>query len=235
MRRDDIQGRRAPRWLQAILTRRYGRTPFGEPRYRLVWAPARRERSGGVWTDWDASVGKMDRQKAQAQPLRRVAEMRWAPKYPGEECWLIERWIPASSFGTPEQWYRPAAEGGTVVATAEGAIAACGDYPRLGDYEDIGARMYWYPTERHLTLAVDAVERSRAALPASALGRALRRSYQAAREQEKRDAEFDRAADEVFDDSSPAFGGAPMIGYGGSHRPALVEMAERMGIRQHPL
>lgn len=232
MRRDDIQGRKAPRWLQLLLTARYGRTPFCEPRYRLVWAPARFERSGGAWTDWDGSVRAADREKPGAKPVRRVVEMRWTPKYPGEECWLVERWTPALSYGTPEQWYRPAAEGGTVLPCG---IACCGDYPHLGDYEDIGARMYWYPTERHLTLAVDAVERGRESAPATAMGRALRRSWQAAREQEKRDAAFDQAAEEVFDDASPAFGGAPIVGYGGSHRPALVEMAERIGIRQHPL
>lgn len=232
MRRNDIHGRRAPRWLQDMLTRRYGRNPFGEPRYRLVWAPARLEASGGVWTDWDALVKPGERRDGVASPLRRRAELRWIPKYPGEECWLIERWIPASSYGTAERWYLPVAEGGTRLACG---ICACGDYPYMGDYEDIGARMYWYPTERHVTLAVDAVEHARREKPATAAGCALRRTWRAQQEQEKRDAEFERAALELFDDASPAFGGAPMIGYGGSHRPSLVEMAERIGIRQHPL
>jgi hypothetical protein len=218
--------------LQLLLRRRYGRTPFGEPRYRLVWAPSRFERTGGVWTDWDPAVAAAERQSGSAQPLRRVAQMRWVRKYPGEECWLIERWTPPSSYGTPEQWYRPASEGGTVLACG---LAGCGDYPQLGDYEDIGARMYWYPTERHVTTAIDAIERRREQMPATAQGRALRRTYAAQREQEQRDAEFERAAMDLFDEGSPAFGGAPMVGYGGSHRPALVEMAERIGIRQHPM
>ncbi len=231
MRRDDVRGRRAPQWLQQLLLRRYGRTPFGEPRHRLVWAPSRWERSGGVWTDCDTAVPAAARERG-AQPLRRVAQMRWVRKYPGEECWLLERWTPPSSYGTPEQWYRPASEGGTVLACG---IASCGDYPQLGDYEDIGARMYWYPTERHVTTAIDAVERRREQLPATVRGRALRRAYQAEREQERRDAAFEQLALDLFDDAAPAFGGAAMVGYGGSHRPALVEMAERIGIRQHPL
>ncbi len=232
MVRRDISGRKAPGWLQAILTRRYGRNPFGEPRYRLVWAPSRLEASGGEWADWDPTVAAKARQDLTASPLRRRTELRWVPKYPGEECWLIERWVPASSYGTPERWYLPVAEGGTKLPCG---ICACGDYPYMGDYEDIGARMHFYPTEQLMTLAVDAVEHARLHMPATAAGRALRRTYHAQQEQEKRDAEFDRAALELFDDASPAFGGAPMIGYGGSHRPSLVEMAERIGIRQHPL
>jgi hypothetical protein len=232
MMRGDIQGRRAPAWLQSLLVRRYGRTPFGEPRYRLVWSGSRFERSGGEWTDWDSTVSARDRQRGACAPVRRVVAMRWTPKYPGEHAWIIERWAPASSYGTPEQWYAPISQGGTWLPAG---IAACGDYPHWGDYEDIGARMYWYPTENHVTMAVDAIERQREGQPGTAAGRALRRAYRAQREQEQRDREFDQLAAEVFDDSSFAFGGAPMIGAGGSHRPALVEMAERIGIREHPL
>lgn len=221
MLRDEICGRRAPGWLARLLVRRYGTNPFGEPRYRLVWAPSRLERSGGEWTDWEGG-----------RALRRVVAMRRVLKYPGEICWLIERWAPASSYGAPEQWYRPAAAGGTVLPCG---IAALGDYPHRGDYEDIGARMYWYPTERHVTLAIDACERGLSSAPASPAARARRRTLAAEQEQQRRDADFDQLAADLFDDAAPAFHGAPMVGYGGSHRPALVEMAERIGIRQHPL
>jgi len=215
-----------------VLTGRYGRSPFGEPRYRLVWAPARLEQSGGEWVDWNPGTPVSDRGKAGATPWRRRPEMRWTRKYPGEECWLIERWAPPSSYGSPEQWYRPVAAGGTVLPCG---IPCCGDYPQMGDYEDIGARMYWYPTERHLITAVDSVERQRDRQPSSCEGRARRRIWNAQQEQERRDREFDRDAAELFDEAAPAFGGAPLVGYGGSHRPALVEMAERIGIREHPL
>lgn len=190
------------------------------------------ERSGGTWVEWDAALAACDRGKPGRSPLRRVVAMRWVPKYPGETCWLIERWTPANAYGTPEQWYRPVVDGGTVLPCG---IACCGDYPRFGDYEDIGARMHWYPTERHVTAAIDASERVRNALPATAFGRARRRTWNAVRDQEKRDAEFDRLAMDVMDDAMPAFHGAPVVGYGGSHRPALVELAEGIGIRQHPM
>src|SRR6185437_15721713 len=132
----------------------------------------------------------------------------------------------------PEQWYRPVAEGGTHLPCG---IGACGDYPQFGDYEDIGCRMTWYPSERHVTAAVDAIEWSRHAGSSNPLSRARRRTYLAGEEQERRDREFDQFAGDVFDDCTPAFHRAPMVGHGGSHRPALVEMAERAGIRHPPL
>lgn len=230
--RHDIAGRSAPVWLRRLLLRRYGRTPFGEPRYRLVWAPSRLETSGGEWNDWDASSSLADRQAGKRAPLRRRQELRWVRKYPGEACWLIERWVPAENYGSPEQWYRPLTDGGTRLPCG---ICACGEYPRFGDYEDIGVRMHWYPTERHLTAAVDAVERQREQMSGSVLGRARRRTRAAEREQERRDREFETAACELFEDAAPAFGGAPMVGYGGSARPSLVGLAEQIGIRQHPL
>ncbi|MGH3181505.1 MAG: hypothetical protein ACRDOE_06305, partial [Streptosporangiaceae bacterium] len=90
MRRDDLSGRQAPRWIGGLLRGRYGRTPFGEPRFRLVWAESRLERSGGEWVDWDVSVAPSDRGRSGQAPLRRVAAMRRVKKYPGEQCWLIE-------------------------------------------------------------------------------------------------------------------------------------------------
>lgn len=230
--RRDLVGRSAPAWLQRLLLRRYGRTPFGEPRYRLVWAPSRLEPSGGEWTDWQANTSLADRNTGQQVPWRRRLELRWVTKYPGETCWLIERWVPAESYGSPALWYRPIAEGGTRLACG---ICACGDYPHFGDYEDIGARMYWYPSEGQVTTAVDAVERRRERAAGTPLGRARQRTLVAEREQERRDLAFDTAAQELFADAAPAFGGAPMVGYGGSARPSLVSLAERIGIRQHPL
>lgn len=235
--RDDIRGRRAPRHLQQILTRRYGRTRFGEPNFRLVWAPSRLEQSAGVWVDWHSADSLPARQNGGAQPNRRRAEMRWVRKYPGEECWLIERWLPPSAYGPREQWYRPVSEGGTLIwcGWAEsGLLPACGPYPSRGDYEDIGVRMYWYPSERHLAAAVDAVLGRIALAPASGCARAQRRTLQAQAEQTRRDRNYEEFCHAVLDDAGQAFGGAPMSGYGGRPRSSSVELCDRIGIRQHP-
>lgn len=241
--RDDIRGRKAPAWLQRLLTRRYGRNPYGEPRYRLVWAPSRYERSGGLWVDWAAHVAAPERlpdspeharKNSPATPVRRRAELRWVQKYPGEECWLIERWLPAWAYGTPELWYSPASYGGTMLWLGDEYLPGCGAYPERGEYEDIGARMYWFPTERHLVTAVDAVERQAECAPSSGYARALLRTQRAEREQQKRDEEYEQFCRDVLDDAGQAFGGARMIGYGGTRRHSSVELCERLAIREHP-
>lgn len=227
--RDDISFRHAPRHLAALLRRRYGCTDWGEPLYRLVWAPARLERSGGLWNDWRGGT------QARGQGvLRRVAELRWVPKYPGEVCWLLEQWTPPLAYGTPADWWRPVAEGGTILPTAWGPVPTLGPYPERGDYEDLGARLYWYPSERQLTLAIDVTRRRRDRAAASARQR-LRDAVASARQREaQRDADFENFCRDVLDDAAPAFAGAPMAGYGPRRRPSLVSAAESIGIRSHP-
>lgn len=227
--RYDIVGRQAPQHLQRMLARRYGRNAFGEPLFRLVWAPARLERSGGLWTDWRGGHAV----RGQGL-LRRVAEIRWVRKYPGEVCWLLEQWTPPQAYGTPETWGQPIELGGTILATDRGPVATLGPYPQFGDYEDLGARMYWYPSERHLTLAIEAVVRKRAAAGGNAKQRVLASVNRAQERELLRDAAFDHFCREVLDDTAPAFGGAPMAGYGGKRRPSLITLAESIGIRQHP-
>lgn len=221
--RDDIRGRLAPRWAQSLLNRRYGLGPFGEPRFRLVWAPARLERSGGFWCDFDS--GRL---------LRRRAALRWMRKYPGEEAWLVEAWLPAAAYGSPALWYSPISAGGTLVPTPAGPIAGLGDYPVFGDYEDIGARMYWYPSERHLTLAVDYWLWQRHRRPANSVSALARRLSLAAERQVRSDRDYAAFCAEVLADADQAFHGAPMSGYGGAHRPSSVELCDRLGIRSHP-
>ncbi len=223
MFRDDIRGRLAPPWAQALLLRRYGRTPFGEPRFRLVWAPSRLERSGGIWCDFDS-----------CRLLRRRPSLRWVPKYPGESCWLIEAWLPNSAYGSPALWYSPQAAGGTRLSTPAGPILALGDYPAFGDFEDIGARMHWYPSERHLALAVDYWLFQRNRVPANPRAALARRVAAVAARLAQNERENDAFCAAVLADADQAFHGAPMSGYGGAHRPSSVEFCERLGIRSHP-
>lgn len=227
--RDDLAGRLAPRHLRRLLERRYGCTPWGEPLYRLVWAPSRLERSGGLWTDWRGGT-----QARGMGLIRRIAEVRWVRKYPGEDCWLVEQWTPPSAYGNPEDWGRPVALGGTMLPTEWGPVPTLGPFPARGDYEDLGARIYWYPSERHVTLAIDAT-RCRRAAAADAPRQRISDAAQRAQEREaRREEEFERFCHDVLGDAAPAFGGTPMAGYGPKTRPSLIESAESIGIRQHP-
>ncbi len=39
------------------------------------------------------------------KPLRVVTEMREIRKYPHADGWILEKWFPASAYGTQEEWY----------------------------------------------------------------------------------------------------------------------------------
>jgi hypothetical protein len=55
--------------------------------------------------------------------------MREIRKYPHAEGWILEKWFPASAYGTQEEWYSYKA--------IDGMTAMLGPYPERGDYEMI--------------------------------------------------------------------------------------------------
>lgn len=91
--------------VQKTLVEFGGLNPYGQPYYRIVWGWQRGQWLGG----------------------------EYRPKYTDRarhrERWHLEKWCPAESFGTPEQWYQSAMMdvGGTVVNVL-------GPYPVDGDY-----------------------------------------------------------------------------------------------------
>jgi hypothetical protein len=97
-----------------------GRNPFGEANYRAVWGWSRLDWIGGKWEDRDA----------EGRRVREVVELRREPKYAPHDRWHIERWMPAVSYGSPEQWNAETLE----VANGQ-SILALGPYPSRGDYE----------------------------------------------------------------------------------------------------
>lgn len=235
--RNDIRGvTRAPSYIQRWLTQAYGTTPYGEPRYRLVWAANRYQQSGGVWLDWDDSVPAEFRNGDLASPTRRVLQMRWMPKYDRAAThWIIERWMPPSFYGDTETWYSPHECGGTVLWTPQGSIAMLGDFPWQGDYEDIGAQIPWpvQPTIHLVSTAIDYSNLVRNSAP-SLLGRIRARVSEAVSENEARERRAKAADMDIVQDASPAFGFNPHVGYGGTQRSSLVETCNKLGINAHP-
>ena len=97
-----------------------GRNPLGEPNYRAVWGWSRLDWIGGKWEDRDAS----------GAIVREVVGLRREPKYTPHNRWHIERWMPAESYGSPEEWRAQTTE------IVDGRnIPALGPYPSRGDYE----------------------------------------------------------------------------------------------------
>src|SRR5258707_14310062 len=69
---------------------------FGEANYRAVWGWNRLAWIGGKFEKRDPATGSL---------LREGVELRQEPKYPAENRWHIERWVPPEVSGSPNPWY----------------------------------------------------------------------------------------------------------------------------------
>jgi hypothetical protein len=184
----------SPTSLLLRLARAGGLNRFGEPNFRVVWGWSRLTWIGGKWTDTDAH----------GNVTRECVELREVPKYLPLDRWHIERWMPPQTYGTPEQWYAQTIERDDGIA-----IPALGPYPRRGEYEHCftlaGPRGEFIPlSPSACETIVRAVEFARAH-PV--------REHRAAleRRETSRERDWDAHAEAVFDDSSPAFHGAPFV------------------------
>lgn len=154
MQRNDLRGLdRAPKSYEDYLLTNYGKNPFDEPMYRLILAQNRVTQAGGEFWDWREGTSLVDRgginyerlmnmayggcsreelreafeEEKNKKPLARKVELRWIPKYTGEEGWVLEMWHPASKYGARDEWYQNQKDG----------VPICGPYPERGDYEAI--------------------------------------------------------------------------------------------------
>src|SRR5579859_5050610 len=98
----------APQWATEGL-KKFGKNPYGEPNFRCIWGPSRRRIIGGYWND----NGRH--------------EYRKTPKYGLQPRWILERWRPASLYGTPQNWERE-------YVTPDGFYAV-GPFPSHGECE----------------------------------------------------------------------------------------------------
>lgn len=98
----------APEWTTVGL-KKFGENRYGEPNFRVVWAPSRSHIIGGFWAD----TGRH--------------EYRRVPRYGLTPRWILERHRPASLYGTPEAWDREQ-------VTPDGFYAV-GPFPVRGEYE----------------------------------------------------------------------------------------------------
>lgn len=101
------RNRKPPQWVNDLL-RRFGRNPWGEPIYRVVWAETQSQLVGARWPD-----GK--------------SEYRMIPKYPGVQRWILEKWLSTEKLGASR-----------VLWAAQNTDAESGlvqPFPWKGDYE----------------------------------------------------------------------------------------------------
>jgi hypothetical protein len=195
----------APASVQERVARAGGLNRFGEANFRVVWGGARLAWIGGRWTDRDAN-GSL---------IREAIELRREPKYTPHNRWHIERWLPPESYGSPELWREQTTE------IEDGiSIPALGPYPSRGDYEHCftlaGTRGEFIPLSPAacdwIVRAVEWARRQpRRARCAAVAARELRRSL-----------DFERAADDIFDDAAPAFHAQPFVSLASSAKSGLA-------------
>lgn len=181
-----------PAW-QEVLDRFFGPNPYGEPRFRIVWAPTRMEIAFGEWTDYDEATGSL---------IRRRDERRRIPKYPDiGERWIIEMWCRPEKYGTPEAWYA--------------TDPVLGPYPYRGDYEQV----FIFEIPKTGEFALPTRERLEfwSRMTVETLSRTIRERLAAKKALKERaeQAKDMKASDRYDDQCIPAFYGAPQVSFAG--------------------
>lgn len=167
----------APREYQERLNKIGGLNIFGKPNFRLVWSDNRFEIGGGLWEDHLTGTS--------------VAEYRHQTKYNLEiPKWILERWLPAGFYGSPEDWYRDNACPYT-------GLSLLGPYPHQGDYES--CYTFDYLSFAWLDVLVPLIVKSQAETTD-----AMRKFALLAEADRKKEEETQWFSD-AFDDQAPAF------------------------------
>jgi hypothetical protein len=95
-------------WCEQVLAK-FGQNQYGENIYRMVWSEARFDKVGGTWLirldpEVSSHITKIGNFTCDTNPV--VAEIpgyRWFPTYPGRQCWVLEKWLPAPC--SEAEWY----------------------------------------------------------------------------------------------------------------------------------
>lgn len=134
-----------PSAIQKFLTRYGGKNPYGKPHWRLLIGADRLVKEAGVYRDWAPGLTTAEKgglcfdplpdqpgvnfHRHENKPMRVVTEMREIRKYPQADGWILEKWFPASAYGTPDEWHS--------FKAIDGITPMLGPYPECGDYEMI--------------------------------------------------------------------------------------------------
>ena len=94
--------------------RQFGRNPYGEPLYRVVWGegPTNEIITGGLWFDTDTVE------------YRRI-------KSPNVKKYILQKWLPAEMFGSPQYFYSEASN------NIDHGFWSDPIYPSRGRYEQV--------------------------------------------------------------------------------------------------
>ena len=166
---------------------RFGQNPYGQNLYRVVFAPSRRYLVYGEWPSGE--------RKAQ-----------WLPKYPEVgNSWVLERWLTPFEYArcTPDEWNRE--------------LTILGPYPDHGEYEICHKFDLVNPGDENLTKLINLIEQSHKTTRRN--GKVFdnpENTVACMRNAEREQAKISADMQDRIGNVLPAFGAAPMSGYGGS-------------------
>lgn len=167
---------------------KFGRTPYGQPLFRVVWSETRME-----------------------QVLLHTGEYGWQMRYLGDPCWILEKWL-APSYSR-EEWYRLfSVQVSDPVSNQLWAKCYLGPYLEHGDYHAC-YRLERYGKPMPLTLAI--IEYYARLIEAGREATEAQRRYAIEQRHARERRDWENRFDAIFDDAQPAFGvQAIMSGYG---------------------
>ena len=154
----------APKYLQKSLANHGGMVPGqNRPMWRLVLAQNCLIVTNGIMHDLGAgevscvAVGA-DGKKYYSKPSDSIKAGRFeVPKYPCEG-WILEKWFPASTWGSPEEWRSQKSEDGSTIM---------GAYPNQGDYWMLAGPFEKVPDLSDLIQAIDMHRHAMATQPSN--------------------------------------------------------------------
>jgi hypothetical protein len=126
---EDRPERDTPEEVQQLLEEYGGKSPDGQPIWRMVRAENRRILCFGTMNHISVDVSQLPElgRPTDVVPDRIEEGVFWVPRYEDHvEGWILERWFPASAWGSREKWEGERAKDGRTKLLAA--------YPQRGDY-----------------------------------------------------------------------------------------------------
>ena len=184
----------APKAVHAAIAKFGGNVPGQTiPLFRIVLAENCMIKSGGVFHDLGTGEQSIFARDAKGRVIEnrirdRVtsAALVEIAKYPCDG-WIIERWFPAETWGTPDQWKAHRSEDGSAMMK--------GEYPSRGDYWMVGGPFPRIPELGDIECAISMHQQSMEKRPVNyaALFKKMIADDEAAREARRQKLEDDLA------------------------------------------
>jgi len=182
--------RDTPQEVTDKLLRWGGKNPLGKPLWRIILAENHLVQRAGIWTEYAEGTDTVQfesREHDVAYTTREIAPdavrigMFWVPLYPCRG-WILERWFPASAFGSKLQW--------EAALSQDNETPMMGPFPEDGDYFMPSGGGPWEEIPfledvRESMAAWENSDHSHGTIDEDAVARAMQRDMDAADEKER--------------------------------------------------